>query len=80
MHNLPVISGEKLLKVLKKQGYVILRQAGSHIRLEKDFKTHKHKITIPYHKVIAFGTLHDIIRSICEKNSLTKEQMLDLLK
>jgi len=80
LHNLPIISGDKLLKALKKLDYYVIRQKGSHIRLEKDFKTHKHKITIPNHKVIAFGTLNNIIKSICDKNNLLREELLSLLK
>jgi predicted RNA binding protein YcfA (HicA-like mRNA interferase family) len=32
---LPVISGEKLIKILVKRGLVIQRQSGSHVVLQK---------------------------------------------
>jgi len=32
---LPVVSGEELIKFLKKLGYEVIRQRGSHVRLEK---------------------------------------------
>ncbi len=33
MSILPVISGEKAVKYFEKQGYVVIRQKGSHIRM-----------------------------------------------
>jgi predicted RNA binding protein YcfA (HicA-like mRNA interferase family) len=57
LSKLPVVSGEKLIKLLKKLGYEVVRQRGSHVRLEKDTPIGKHKITVPYHDEIARGTL-----------------------
>jgi len=76
---LPVVSGTDLVKALLKLNYIILRQKGSHIQLQNKTISDKHLITIPNHKVIAFGTLNDIIKSICEKNNLTKDEFLKLL-
>ena len=42
------IGGEELVKILKKYGYQITRQTGSHIRLTTDIKG-EHRITIPKH-------------------------------
>jgi predicted RNA binding protein YcfA (HicA-like mRNA interferase family) len=42
-------SGRKLAKVLKKYGYEVTRQTGSHIRLTSKFKGDEHNITIPDH-------------------------------
>lgn len=39
---LPQLSGYKLIKILSKAGYVIVRKKGSHVRLEKkldDFRS-----------------------------------------
>ncbi len=33
---LPQISGKELIKILRKFGFVVTRQKGSHIRLEKN--------------------------------------------
>ena len=44
MPKLPVISGEKLISLLTNIGYVIVRQHGSHIRLEKLTEAGTHKI------------------------------------
>jgi len=60
---LPQISGKELIKKLRKQGFVITRQRGSHIRLEKNTKDKTIKITIPNHPILKKGTLHQIIKS-----------------
>ena len=58
MQQLPVISGKKLIKFLHKLGYEVLRQRGSHVTLRKITELGEHKITVPYHKEIAKGTLN----------------------
>jgi len=54
---LPVISGKKLIACLIAMGYQVVRQRGSHVRLEKSTEAGVHKITIPNHDPIAKGTL-----------------------
>ena len=57
---LPQISGKELIKKLRKFGFVVTRQKGSHIRLEKNLENKTIKITVPNLKL---GTLHQIIKS-----------------
>ena len=59
---LPQISGKVLIKKLCKCGFVIVRQKGSHIRLEKNTPEGTIKITVPNHKKLKKGTLHRIIK------------------
>ena len=80
MPELPVTSGQKLIKLLKSIGYEIVRQRGSHIRLEKQTLVGTHKITIPNHKVIAKGTLNDIITKVSLWNQIPKSELLKMLK
>ncbi|ASJ08047.1 hypothetical protein A3L11_01925 [Thermococcus siculi] len=80
MSRLPVVSGEKLIKLLKKLGYEVVRQRGSHVRLEKDTPLGKHKITVPYHDEIAKGTLNDILNKVSLWNGIPKEELVELLK
>ena len=35
---LPVISGEELIRVLRKFGYEVVRQKGSHVRLRNELE------------------------------------------
>jgi len=71
------ISGEDLAKLLKKYGYEITRQTGSHIRLTTAEKG-KHHITIPAHKYLKIGTLSSVLTDIAihfkiDKGDLMKE-------
>lgn len=60
---LPQISGKDLIKKLMKLGFVVTRQKGSHIRLEKNIPEKIIKITIPNHPLLKKGTLHNIVKS-----------------
>ena len=58
---LPVISGDELIRVLGKFGYVAVRQKGSHVRLRHPTDPRRQPITVPLHAEIAFGTLRRIL-------------------
>ena len=60
---LPQISGRELINKLRKFGFVITRQRGSHIRLEKNTAEKTIKITVPNHHLLKKGTLNSIIKS-----------------
>jgi len=68
---LPQISGKELVKKLMKNGFVVTRQRGSHIRIEKNTKDRTIKITIPNHSLIKKGTLNRIIKD----SGLTSEEV-----
>jgi len=77
--NLPSISGRQLISFLIEMGYQVARQRGSHIRLEKLTEAGMHKITIPNHKIIAKGTLNDILTKVSIWNQMTKEDLISRL-
>jgi len=58
MPKLPSISGEELVKILIKEGFILISQKGSHIKLKKD----KITVIVPNHKEIRKGTLYTIIK------------------
>ena len=58
---LPQISGLELIKRLKKNGFMAIRQKGSHVRLEK-FDGEQIKLTVPLHQNLKKGTLSRIIK------------------
>ena len=72
------LSGEQLVRLLRKLGYQIVRQKGSHIRLTTD-EPNEHHLTIPNHDPIKLGTLNGILSDIAEHKQLTKEELLILL-
>lgn len=63
MSNLPQISGKKLVSIFQKDGWYLVSQKGSHIKLRKDSKpVGKTTIIVPNHKVIKKGTLTGILK------------------
>ncbi|MEK6859586.1 MAG: type II toxin-antitoxin system HicA family toxin [Nanoarchaeota archaeon] len=59
---LPQISGRELIKILNKFGFVVVRQKGSHVRLEKITPEEVIRITVPIHNQLKRGTLNQIIK------------------
>lgn len=58
------LSGEDLARLLRRHGYEITRQTGSHIRLTSEIKGTQHHITIPAHSVLKIGTLGAILSDV----------------
>ncbi len=72
---LPVVSGEKTVKALYKAGFRVVRQKGSHVRMEKRTDEGTIKVTVPLHPVLKKGTL----RIILKQAGLTVEEFVKLL-
>ena len=63
MSKLPQISGKKLIKAFLKNGWYLVGQKGSHVKLRRGVKPiGKATIIIPQHKVIKKGTLSGILK------------------
>ena len=62
---LPVISGEEVIRVLRKYGYEMVRQKGSHARLRNESDPRRLPVTVPLHKELAPGTLKSILGDAC---------------
>ena len=60
---LPQISGKDLIKIFTKLGFVIIRQRGSHVQLEKIIGNETIKLTVPMHQQLKRGTLSHIIKA-----------------
>ncbi len=75
MSRLPDVSGAELVKALQKTGFVVLRQKGSHVSLEKTDPPDHWRTIVPMHREIARGTLHDILK----QTGLTREELSKLL-
>ncbi|CAN5791978.1 hypothetical protein BH20VER1_BH20VER1_14240 [soil metagenome] len=52
------LSGAELVKALRRLGFEVVRQEGSHIRLSRGDR----RVTVPNHKTIAPKTLQSILR------------------
>jgi len=67
---LRVLSGKDVCKILMQNGFVEIRQKGSHIIMQKKVENSTITIPIPNHPEIKIGTLQSIIR----QSKLSKER------
>jgi predicted RNA binding protein YcfA (HicA-like mRNA interferase family) len=58
------LSGRQLALALKRFGFEIVRQEGSHIRLTSNARGQPHHITIPDHHELKVGTLRVVLRLV----------------
>ena len=62
MNKLPSLNYDKVIRALQRDGWVIIRQKGSHIRLQKHIFNEVLKLTVPAHKPIKRSTLSHILK------------------
>jgi predicted RNA binding protein YcfA (HicA-like mRNA interferase family) len=62
MTKVPSLGYEKVIKALKRDGWVVVRQKGAHIRLQKHLQHETLKLTIPAHRPIKRSTLSHILK------------------
>jgi len=69
--HLPSVSGRELIRALRRAGFVVLRQKGSHVSLEKRTTDGYWRTIVPMHREIRPGTLSDILN----QSGLSKEDL-----
>lgn len=62
MTEIPSLSYRKVINALQRAGFVVVRQRGSHIRLQKRTKERVIKLTVPAHNPVKKTTLAKIIK------------------
>jgi predicted RNA binding protein YcfA (HicA-like mRNA interferase family) len=72
LSKLPLLSWREVVKALRKAGFQVERQKGSHLILAKNELI----VPVPKHKQLKRGLLMAII----EEAGLTKDEFLNLLK
>ncbi len=75
MSKVPNLSYLKIINALKRDGWVVVRQRGSHIRLHKHIGNEVLKLTVPAHKSVKRSTLSHIIKQA----KLTAEDFIKLI-
>jgi len=77
---IPEISAKELIRFLRRElGYGFVHQRGSHVKVEKELPSGKHRVIVPNKKVIAKGTLNDILNSVAMANATSKEELISRL-
>ena len=75
MTEIPSLSYRKVVNALQRSGFVVVRQRGSHIRLQKRARERVLKLTVPAHTPIKKSTLAKIIKDA----NLTLDEFKELL-
>lgn len=62
MTKVPSLNYDKVIRALQRDGWVVVRQKGSHIRLQKHTSEETLKIIVPAHRPIKRSTLSHILK------------------
>ncbi len=62
MTKVPSVGYEKVIRALQRDGWIVVRQKGSHIRLQKHAGQEVLKLTVPAHRPIKRSTLSHILK------------------
>lgn len=69
------LDGDTLAKALKRYGYVVTRQLGSHMRLTTQLNG-EHHVTVPRHDPLKVGTLSGILQDVAQHQGKSRDQAL----
>ncbi len=72
---LPVLAGREVVRLLEKDGFVVVATRGSHVRLKRQAPPPR-TVIVPLHESLATGTLQSILRQA----GWTRVQLLDRLR
>jgi predicted RNA binding protein YcfA (HicA-like mRNA interferase family) len=76
MSKVPSLNYDKVINALRRDSWVVVRQRGSHIRLQKHTPTETLKLIVPAHRPIKRSTLAHIIKQA----HLSLDDFLNLVK
>ncbi len=72
------LSAQDLITALKRYGYEVTRQKGSHVRLTT-IEDGEHHITVPIHTSLRIGTLAGILGDVAEHFHIPRDELLQRL-
>jgi len=72
------LSGDELAGLLRKYGYQVTRQTGSHMRLTTQ-QGGEHHVTIPRHNPLRIGTLNSIVRDVAQHLGIARDALVKAL-
>lgn len=75
MSKVPSLPYTKIIRALQRNGWTVVRQRGSHIRLQKRLPQELLKLTVPSHIPVKRSTLAHILKQA----RISIEQFLELL-
>ena len=72
-------NGAELARAVRRLGYEIRRQTGSHIQLATQ-RGGEHHVTIPNHRPLKIGLLHGLLKDIAGHHKMNMQDLLRELK
>jgi predicted RNA binding protein YcfA (HicA-like mRNA interferase family) len=75
MSKVPSLGYDQIVRALQRNGWIIVRQKGSHVRLQKRTSIETLKLTVPAHRPIKRSTLAHILKQA----GLSVEELTGLL-
>ena len=69
----------ELARLLRRYGYAVTRQTGSHLRLTSRMMGTEHHVTIPAHRELRLGTLGSILSEVAEYLKKERENLANEL-
>ncbi|MEN3002216.1 MAG: type II toxin-antitoxin system HicA family toxin [Armatimonadota bacterium] len=75
MSKVPSLPYTEIVRALERAGWRVIRQKGSHIRMEKTINDETLRLTVPAHRPVKRSTLSHILKQA----GLSVEEFLELL-
>lgn len=69
-------SARTIIKALERNGFILIGQKGSHVKLRRKLGEHKLTVIVPCHKEVAIGTF----LSILKQAGITRKEFEKLLR
>ena len=70
------LSGHELAKLLRRYGYAVVRQSGSHIQLKTNLLGTDHLVTVPAHRFLKLGTLNSILSRVASYLKTDRSELI----
>ena len=75
MSKIPVLNYEVVIAALRRDGWIVVRQRGSHVRMQKRSGSETLKVVVPAHRPIKRSTLAHILKQV----EMTADRLRELL-
>lgn len=72
------VAGEDLIKGLRRVGYEVSRQRGSHAQMTTRDKG-EHHVTVPLHNPVRIGTLASILDSVASHLQMDRQSLIEAM-
>jgi len=70
------LSGHEFANLLRRYGYEVIRQSGSHLQLRSGILGTNHTVTEPAHKFLRTGTQNSILARVAQCLRMDRSELL----